>query len=182
MKIQCVFDAQERLWSWVKTTGQRQHCSCKSRNKRSENPKPLKVTSEIQYPEMIRSSAQYETECLKARPGNTPNTYCGKESWVAGAWQDVPRRLDIHSSLRQGAASVRNGHEALGCGCLCTWCTRSLREKLQCVSLQSQPSCCCPLAARSSRSNCPLQETTLSVNTFGHTIQQGEIQWASEKT
>lgn len=68
-------DAQMRLWSWVKATGQRRHCLCKSRNKRSKNPKPLKATSEIQYPEMIRSSAPAWNRAPKSKAGQHTRTH-----------------------------------------------------------------------------------------------------------
>lgn len=102
MGIQCIFDAQSRLWSCVKTAGQRQHCLCKSRNKRSWTPKPLKVTSEMQYPGVIRGPAPVWNRMPESEAGQHTKTHTGKESWVATACLNVLWGLDVHSSLAKG--------------------------------------------------------------------------------
>lgn len=69
-----------------------------------ETPKPLKVTSAIQYPETLRGPPhQYETENPRAKLGDVPNPTVGRDPRLARAWLSVPGSLAACSSPSQGA-------------------------------------------------------------------------------
>lgn len=131
-----------------------------------------KVTSETQYPEMIRGPAPVGNRCLKARLGNTPKHTVREGIWSARAWLDVLRSLGTHSSLSQVAASVRHRKQALGHRCFCTWSTQPLHEKFQCVPLQGQPTSCHSPWQFGHRVAHAFSRRQHWMNTVGYSLQQ----------